>query len=230
MFPLQHHQSIHVKTVKVYCCHCCSSARFNKGNQLSKHLIKVHKFQLPSGHPRFLYRRESDGFYRLQLMRLESLEVSQQIMSKKPNETVALSLDNDVKFTVNNIEQTELGQLNISVNRSDLNKTIVTNGNTYDEALSMPELQSSDDSSLEQTSEAYLRRSTRKRKHTNNSADQFKNIKEFSMMRRYLDSVEQTQIMIEVNDVDEAGNVVKSQMISADEIHVQGIGPAETLN
>lgn len=157
-------------------------------------------------------------------MRLESLEVSQQIMSKKPIETVAPSLEDVTKFAVNNIEQTAQGQLNISVQRSEPNKFIALNeelGSTYDEALSMPELHFSDDSNLERTSEAYLRRSTRKRKHVNRSADQFKNIKEFSMMKRYLDSVEQSQILIEVNDVDEAGNVVKSQMISADEIHVQ---------
>lgn len=170
-----------------------------------------------------MYRRELDGFYRLQLMRLESLEVSQQIMSNKPNETAASSLEDDVKFTVNNIEQTPQGQLNISVQRSETVKVFAVNeevASTYDEALSMPELHFSDDSNIERTSEAYLRRSTRKRKHFNNSADQFKNIKEFSIMKRYLDSIEQAQIMIEVKDVDEKGNVVKSQMISADEIHV----------
>lgn len=146
-------------------------------------------------------------------------------MSNNPNETVSATSEADAEYTVNDIDQTEQGQLNISVNRiiavteDAVNQEI---GSTYDEAMSMPELHFSDNSN-ERTSDAYLLRSARKRKHVNNSSDQFKNIKEFSMMKRYLDSAEQTQIMIEVNDVDEEGNVVKSQMISADEIHVQWI-------
>lgn len=55
--------------------------RFQRGTQLSDHLIEVHQFQLPSGHSRFTYSPDMDGLFRVQTMRMESLEVTQAIMS-----------------------------------------------------------------------------------------------------------------------------------------------------
>lgn len=41
----------------------------------------MHGFQLPSGHRRFTYHIDIDGAYRVQTTRMESLEVSEQIMA-----------------------------------------------------------------------------------------------------------------------------------------------------
>lgn len=55
--------------------------RFGRGSLLSKHLIAEHQFQLPSGFSRFTYAPDLYGLFRVQTMRMESLEVTQAIMS-----------------------------------------------------------------------------------------------------------------------------------------------------
>ena len=57
-----------------YMCHVCNKV-FSQGSTLSKHLKKNHNFKWPSGHSRFRYKLEHDGFYRLQKLRYESLEL-----------------------------------------------------------------------------------------------------------------------------------------------------------
>lgn len=48
---------------------------------MSLHLIKKHDYSLPSGHKRFIYRIDEDGFYRLETTRIESQEVTEQILT-----------------------------------------------------------------------------------------------------------------------------------------------------
>ena len=43
----------------------------------------MHRFQLPAGHSRFQYKLDGDGFYRLQTLRYESVELSEEIKKKK---------------------------------------------------------------------------------------------------------------------------------------------------
>ncbi len=43
----------------------------------------MHHFQLPAGHSRFQYKLDGDGFYRLQTLRYESVELSEEIKKKK---------------------------------------------------------------------------------------------------------------------------------------------------
>ncbi|KAK9506537.1 hypothetical protein O3M35_008457 [Rhynocoris fuscipes] len=57
-----------------FACHLCSKT-FTRGAKLTKHLCSKHKVTKTSGYSRFEYRREEDGYYRLQTTRLESLEV-----------------------------------------------------------------------------------------------------------------------------------------------------------
>lgn len=64
---------------KIYKCHICDKT-FNYGKRLSKHLISQHEYQYPPGHLRFTYKQDEDGFFKFQTMRLESLEVTKQIM------------------------------------------------------------------------------------------------------------------------------------------------------
>lgn len=65
-----------------YKCHVCEQC-FTRGNNLTVHLHKKHQFKWPSGHPRFRYKEHEDGFMRLQLIRYESVELTEQLMREK---------------------------------------------------------------------------------------------------------------------------------------------------
>ncbi|XP_033834801.1 histone H4 transcription factor [Periophthalmus magnuspinnatus] len=65
-----------------YKCHVCEQC-FTRGNSLTVHLHNKHQFKWPSGHPRFRYKEHEDGFMRLQLIRYESVELTEQLMREK---------------------------------------------------------------------------------------------------------------------------------------------------
>ncbi|XP_055963549.1 histone H4 transcription factor isoform X3 [Sorex fumeus] len=71
-----------------YKCHVCDKC-FTRGNNLTVHLRKKHQFKWPSGHPRFRYKEHEDGYMRLQLVRYESMELTQQLL-RQPQEESAL--------------------------------------------------------------------------------------------------------------------------------------------
>ncbi|KAJ9576162.1 hypothetical protein L9F63_006984 [Diploptera punctata] len=66
----------------LYCCHICEE-KFERGSILTKHLFSKHCFRWPSGHCRFRYKHEEDGYFRLQTVRYESLEVTQEMMQSE---------------------------------------------------------------------------------------------------------------------------------------------------
>ncbi|CAL8364968.1 unnamed protein product [Lota lota] len=68
-----------------YKCHVCDQC-FTRGNNLTVHLRKKHQFKWPSGHPRFRYKEHEDGFMRLQLIRYESVELTEQLMRERHGE------------------------------------------------------------------------------------------------------------------------------------------------
>ncbi|KAK4879493.1 hypothetical protein RN001_007639 [Aquatica leii] len=77
----KHYQNVHgLGVAQIYECHCCQ-ARFDRGNLLTKHLIKAHDYYWPSGHSRFRYKEDTDGIYRLQTVRYESIEVTQEMIT-----------------------------------------------------------------------------------------------------------------------------------------------------
>ncbi|XP_055845881.1 histone H4 transcription factor [Episyrphus balteatus] len=96
----KHYLEVHANSPSIYLCHCCDKL-FKYGNLLSKHLIAKHKFQLPSGHKRFTYRIDENGFYVLETTRIESLEVTRQILSPVMFEVSELTEDSNCEV-VNN--------------------------------------------------------------------------------------------------------------------------------
>lgn len=86
----RHYLEVHGNNPIFYACHCCERF-FKSGKSLSMHLIKKHGFRLPSGHKRFTYRLDENGFYRLETTRIESLEVSQQILSRNVKQETELN-------------------------------------------------------------------------------------------------------------------------------------------
>lgn len=78
-----HHKREHEGSfVARYKCHVCGQC-FTRGNNLTVHLHKKHQFKWPSGHPRFRYKEHEDGFLRLQLIRYESVELTEQLMRER---------------------------------------------------------------------------------------------------------------------------------------------------
>lgn len=78
-----HHKKDHQGDfIARYKCHVCDAC-FTRGNNLTVHLHKKHQFKWPSGHPRFRYKEHDDGFMRLQLIRYESVELTEQLMREK---------------------------------------------------------------------------------------------------------------------------------------------------
>lgn len=65
-----------------YCCHICPE-RYKRGADLTVHLKKEHSYRWASGHSRFKYIRDEDGMFRLQTVRYESIEVTQEMMNMK---------------------------------------------------------------------------------------------------------------------------------------------------
>ncbi|XP_067347964.1 histone H4 transcription factor isoform X2 [Channa argus] len=83
-----HHRREHEGSfVARYKCHVCGQC-FTRGNNLTVHLHKKHQFKWPSGHPRFRYKEHEDGFLRLQLIRYESVELTEQLMRERQNRQV----------------------------------------------------------------------------------------------------------------------------------------------
>lgn len=80
-------ERVHSNFVRFYCCHECP-VKYQKSYRLTKHLIDTHHLQLPNGHRRFRYKKDEDGFYRLQVVRYESLD---EEASKPPKEDVVLN-------------------------------------------------------------------------------------------------------------------------------------------
>ncbi|XP_049836877.1 histone H4 transcription factor [Schistocerca gregaria] len=77
----------------LYCCHLCDR-QYQRGASLTKHVFREHDLRWPSGHKRFRYRQHEDGLYRLQLVRYESLEVTQMISGDSSHDEQQMTLSN----------------------------------------------------------------------------------------------------------------------------------------
>ncbi|KAL3282381.1 hypothetical protein HHI36_005566 [Cryptolaemus montrouzieri] len=68
--------------VQTFECHLCKK-QFSRGAFLTRHLMKIHGMQWPSGHSRFRYKEDSDGICRLQTIRYETVDVIKEILKSK---------------------------------------------------------------------------------------------------------------------------------------------------
>lgn len=114
---------IHKNTAFIYICHCCDKP-FKNGKTLSSHLIKKHDFQLPSGHRRFTYRIDENGFYRLETTRIESLEVTEQILTPNSFEAAEVTQDSSCYEIISKTNEQDAAQRIIVSNDSTDNKLI----------------------------------------------------------------------------------------------------------
>ncbi|XP_045207543.2 histone H4 transcription factor-like [Mercenaria mercenaria] len=85
-----HFHRMHEKQNASYQCHVCDAA-FTRGALLTTHLKTKHKFNWPAGHSRFRYKCHSDGKFRLQTVRYESVELTTQDESNSSHNTSASS-------------------------------------------------------------------------------------------------------------------------------------------
>ncbi|KAK6486264.1 histone H4 mRNAion factor [Huso huso] len=76
----QHYKRVHEgDMVAKYKCHLCDKC-FSWCYTLTLHLRKKHQLKWPSGHSRFRYKEDEDGYLRLNMVRYETVEVTEQIM------------------------------------------------------------------------------------------------------------------------------------------------------
>ncbi|XP_029629171.1 histone H4 transcription factor-like isoform X1 [Salmo trutta] len=76
----QHYKRVHEGgMVTKYKCHLCNKT-FSWCYTLTLHLRKKHHLKWPSGHSRFRYKEDEDGYLRLNMVRYETVEVTQEIM------------------------------------------------------------------------------------------------------------------------------------------------------
>lgn len=116
MQTFKRHEANHNGDTKLFKCHVCEKT-FHFGARLSRHLITMHEFQYPSGFQRFHYKQDEDGFHRLQLTRLESLEVTEQIVGQ--DETVQ-SAPNAAENEPKPIEEFDMMKKYLRTTKSDI--------------------------------------------------------------------------------------------------------------
>lgn len=124
----RHYQKEHLKIdPKKYCCHICN-LRFTQGGRLTRHLKNKHKFKWPSGFSRFRYKEHEDGLYRLQTVRYESLEITEQFLNeKKQTNSIQSNMRLSLRDEVNRVQEGLDMQLNseVPLNEDLIERSIV---------------------------------------------------------------------------------------------------------
>lgn len=230
-----------------YGCHCCSK-QFSRGHLLSQHLIKIHSFQLPSGHSRFTYCPDQEGIHRLQTMRIESLEVTRAIMSPSRSEVDTKANETTFTYKLSDIEQQghKPESLNLVISQTPVAqkfqtpppKETIVRPSEQSGAFSMPDLRCSDDESnnvdARNRNGKNIRKKPIKRRNqeANSNPPMQKSIQDFSVMKRYLHNEQKLnkEITIEVQTVNATGDIIKMETINTEEICVDSFEFSPSAN
>lgn len=206
----------------IYCCHCCER-QYKNGSSLSRHLIKQHGFRLPSGHIRFTYQMDINGVYRVQTTRMESLEVSKQIMAEPVNDvainenvTYALSdfveTPDGVKISLVETKPSEEPEINsipdIEPVEQPITEIELSSPVTFNNVSFQNEIGSIDSNTFMECLNL---------KSNNNENKELKNIDNFSVIQKYAKKKRQkTRVTYIVEEFDESGNMIKTQTVPCD--------------
>lgn len=100
------------KTSKPYGCHICNNV-YSRGFSLTKHLKAKHNYCWPSGHPRFRYIEHEDGLYRLQMVRFQSVELTERLQQDNAVEQQGVDYEVEVESNDNVIVETQIKDLSV---------------------------------------------------------------------------------------------------------------------
>lgn len=214
----KHARDEHGDGPNVYCCHCCER-EYKNGSSLSKHLKIQHGFRVPSGHIRFTYQMDINGVYRVQTTRMESLEVSKQIMATHAkdvatNENVAYALSeytetpDGIKMSVvETIKESKGPQVKSG---SDTKVNIVA-----DSCTEMMKNQPTQNEIGSIDSNTFMESLNLKSNHSDTK--ELKNIDNFSVIKKYTKKKRQkNRVTYIVEEFDEKGNMIKTQTVPCD--------------
>lgn len=188
----------HDSVMSLFQCHCCDST-YRRGHNLSNHLIKKHNYQLPAGHSRFFYRQSADGLYRLQTVRVESSDITHQIIDDSTQRDI--KTEPSAQYIVDNIEEKD-NRIFIVVHKNENSSSEhFTEEDEMTAVLAKPELP-----------ELTL---------LNHENTVIKSIDDFLVMKKYIKNPKKKNIEITYDETDATGNILNSKTIKIDELFME---------
>lgn len=214
----KHNRDEHGDGPNVYCCHCCDR-QYKNGSSLSQHLRKHHGFRLPSGHTRFFYQMDINGVYRVQTTRMESLEVSKQIMATPAHD---VARNKNVTYSLGEFTETADGIKMMVIETPKPKETpnvksppeIQFDVKAHNEEISMK--RESSHSEIDSNTFAFMECLNLKSNHS--ESKELKNIDNFSVIKKYAKNKkrQKSRVTYIIEEFDEQGNMIKTQTLPCD--------------
>lgn len=217
----KHNRDEHGDGPNVYCCHCCDR-QYKNGSSLSQHLRKHHGFRLPSGHTRFFYQMDMNGVYRVQTTRMESLEVSKQIMATPANDVIR---NKNVTYTLGEPTETADG-IQMTVIETPKPKEAPKAKppppppvyQTIEKTEKLDLLAKNEFTQNEIDSNTFAFMECLNLKSNHNESKELKNIDNFSVIKKYAKNKkrQKSRVTYIIEEFDEQGNMIKTQTLPCD--------------